>query len=142
MTETGLVLIVDDDVAVCTSLSSLVRSIGHEAKIYNSPNEFLRSELPAVPSCLLLDIRLPGTNGLDFQEALQRNGIRFPVILMSGYGDIQMSVRGMKAGAVDFLTKPFRHQDGLDAVSAALTRDRARRTEESAVDAVVIATPP
>jgi FixJ family two-component response regulator len=136
MLEPGLVHIIDDDDAVRAGLGSLVRSVGNDARLYGSASEFLRSDLPAVPSCLLLDLRLPGTNGLDFQASLRERGILLPVILMTGYGDIQMSVQGMKAGAVDFLTKPVRHQDVLDAISTALSRDRARLKEEAAISAV------
>jgi FixJ family two-component response regulator len=136
MAEGGLVHIIDDDEAVRRGLGSLVRSVGNDARLYGSTAEFLGSELPPVPSCLLLDVRLPGTNGLDFQASLRQSGIRIPVILMTGYGDIQMSVRGMKAGAVDFLTKPIRHQDVLDAVSTALSRDRARRLEDAEIAAI------
>jgi FixJ family two-component response regulator len=136
MSETGLVHIIDDEEAVRTGLGSLVRSVGHESRLYDSANAFMESELPPVPSCLLLDVRMPGANGLDFQASLQRLGIFLPVILVTGYGDIQMSVRGMKAGAVDFLTKPFRPQDVLDAVAAALARDRERRKEDAAVSAI------
>jgi FixJ family two-component response regulator len=136
MGELGLVHIVDDDEAVRAGLGSLVRSVGNDARLYGSTSEFLGTKLPPVPSCLLLDVRLPGTNGLDFQASLQQLGIHMPVILMTGYGDIQMSVRGMKAGAVDFLTKPLRHQDVLDAVSAALSRDRVRRMEDSEISAI------
>ena len=99
-------------------------------------DSFLDASYPNVPSCLLLDVRLPGTNGLDFQSSLQRNGVRIPVILMTGFGDIQMSVRGMKAGAIDFLTKPIRHQDLLDAITTALGRDAERRREEALVAAI------
>ena len=136
MPEFGLVHIVDDDDAVRSALGSLVCSVGNDARLYGSTNAFLESELPLVPSCLLLDVRLPGANGLDFQSSLRKIGIFLPVILMTGFGDIQMSVRGMKAGAVDFLTKPIRHQDLLDAVSAALLRDRARRTEDAEISAI------
>jgi FixJ family two-component response regulator len=136
MTEPGLVHIIDDDVAVRKGLASLVRSVGNDARLYGSTSEFLDNELPAIPSCIILDVRLPGINGLDFQASLHRRGIFLPVILMTGYGDIQMSVRGMKAGAVDFLTKPVRHQDVLDAVATALARDRERRMEEARISAV------
>jgi FixJ family two-component response regulator len=136
MTETGMVHIIDDDEAVRAGLGSLVRSVGNEARLYGSTAEFLASQLPPVPSCLLLDVRLPGTNGLDFQASLQKLGIGLPVILITGYGDVQMSVRGMKAGAIDFLTKPIRHQDVLDAVSAALNRDRVRRKESAEISAI------
>jgi FixJ family two-component response regulator len=136
MAESGVVHIIDDDDAVRGGLGSLVRSVGNDARLYGSTSEFLGSELPPVPSCLLLDVRLPGTNGLDFQASLHNRGIFLPVILMTGYGDIQMSVRGMKAGAIDFLTKPVRHQDVLDAVSTALSRDRVRRTEDAEISAI------
>jgi len=136
MTDAGLVHIVDDDSAVRTALSSLMRSVGYEALHYGSATEFLQSELPPVPSCLLLDVRMPGTNGLDLQESLRGRGIFFPVVLMTGYADVQMSVRGLKAGALDFLTKPLRHQDVLDAVAAAIDRDRERRAAQAAIDTI------
>jgi FixJ family two-component response regulator len=136
MVDAGLVHIIDDDDAVRSGLGSLVRSVGNDARLYGSTSEFLGSEIPAVPSCLLLDVRLPGTNGLDFQASLHKLGILLPIILMTGYGDIQMSVRGMKAGAIDFLTKPLRHQDVLDAVAAALARDRVRRREDAGISAI------
>ena len=136
MVAPGLVHIVDDDDGVRNGLASLIRSVGNDARLYGSAAEFLMADLPAVPSCLLLDVRLPEINGLDFQDSLRRQGILLPVILMTGYGDIQMSVRGMKAGAVDFLTKPVRHQDLLDAVAAALARDRERRSDDAEVSAI------
>jgi FixJ family two-component response regulator len=136
MSDAGLVHIVDDDPGVRAGLSSLVRSVGYAARLYGSAGEFLESELPAIPSCLLLDVRLPGTNGLDLQDSLRQRGIDFPVILMTGYGDVQMSVRGMKAGALDFLTKPLRHQDVLDAVALAVARDRERRIATQKIDAI------
>lgn len=136
MSDAGLVHIVDDDPGVRAGLSSLVRSVGYTARLYGSAGEFLESEPPAMPSCLLLDVRLPGTNGLDLQASLRQRGIEFPVILMTGYGDVQMSVRGMKAGALDFLTKPLRHQDVLDAVALAVARDRERRIATQKIDAI------
>ena len=136
MSDEGLVHIVDDDPGVRAGLSSLLRSVGYEARLYGSAGEFLESELPAIPSCLLLDVRLPGTNGLDLQDSLRQRGIDFPVILMTGYGDVQMSVRGMKAGALDFLTKPLRHQDVLDAIGLAVGRDRERRAATQKIDAI------
>jgi FixJ family two-component response regulator len=136
MSDAGLVHIVDDDPGIRAGLSSLVRAMGYAARLYESAGEFLASELPAIPSCLLLDVRLPGTNGLDLQDSLRRRGIEFPVILMTGYGDVQMSVRGMKAGALDFLTKPLRHQDVLDAVALAVARDRERRAATRKIDAI------
>jgi FixJ family two-component response regulator len=136
MSDAGLVHIVDDDPGIRAGLSSLVRSVGYAARLYGSAGEFLESELPAMPSCLLLDVRLPGTNGLDLQDSLRQRGIEFPVILMTGYGDVQMSVRGMKAGALDFLTKPLRHQDVLDAIGVAVARDRERRVASQKIDAI------
>jgi FixJ family two-component response regulator len=136
MADPGLVHIIDDDPGVRGGLGSLVRSVGHDARLYGSAGEFLGSELPRVPSCLLLDVRLPGTNGLDLQDSLRKEGILFPVILMTGFGDIPMTVRGMKAGAIDFLTKPVRHQDVLDAVAAAIAKDRERRALETIVNAI------
>jgi FixJ family two-component response regulator len=136
MSDAGLVHIVDDDPGIRAGLSSLVRSAGYSARLYGSAGEFLESELPAIPCCLLLDVRLPGTNGLDLQDSLRQRGIEFPVILMTGYGDVQMSVRGMKAGALDFLTKPLRHQDVLDAIALAVARDRERRAASQKIDAI------
>jgi len=136
MSDVGLVHIVDDDPGIRAGLSSLVRSVGYAARLYGSAGEFLASELPAIPSCLLLDVRLPGTNGLDLQDSLRQRGIEFPVILMTGYGDVQMSVRGMKAGALDFLTKPLRHQDVLDAIALAVARDQERRAAAQKIDAI------
>lgn len=135
-TSAGLVHVIDDDEAVRDGLSSLIRSVGTDVRVYASVDSFLDASYPNVPSCLLLDVRLPGTNGLDFQSSLQRNGVRIPVILITGFGDIQMSVRGMKAGAIDFLTKPIRHQDLLDAITTALGRDAERRREEALVAAI------
>ena len=128
-----LVHIVDDDKAVRESLGDLLRSMDYEVALYGSVPEFLKVELPDVPACLVLDVRLPGTNGLDLQEYLARIDIRLPVILMTGHGDIPMSVRGMKAGAVDFLTKPIRHQDLIDAVAAAIQMDQDRRRENAQI---------
>ncbi len=136
MAVAGLVHIIDDDEAVRRGLGSLIQSVGNDTRLYGSANEFLETDVPAVPSCILLDVRLPGTNGLDFQDLLRQRGVRLPVIIITGFGDIQMSVRGMKAGAVDFLTKPLRHQDVLDAVSMALARDRDRRSEDAEVLAI------
>jgi FixJ family two-component response regulator len=125
--------IVDDDNAVRESLADLLRSMGYEAMVYGSTSEFLKVELPDAPACLILDIRLPGTSGLELQEYLRRIDIRLPVILMTGFGDIPMSVKGMKAGAVDFLTKPIRDQDLLDAVTAAIQMDKSRRQEAAQI---------
>jgi FixJ family two-component response regulator len=121
--------IVDDDEAVRDSLGDLLRSMDYQVALYASASEFLDVALPDAPACLVLDIRLPGTSGLELQEYLRRVNIRLPVILMTGFGDIAMSVKGMKAGAVDFLTKPIRYQDLLDAVAAAIRMDQGRRQQ-------------
>jgi FixJ family two-component response regulator len=125
----AVVHIVDDDKAVRESLGDLLRSMDYQVTLYGSASEFLEVELPDTPACLVLDVRLPGTSGLELQEYLTRLNIRLPVILMTGFGDILMSVKGMKAGAVDFLTKPVRDQDLLDAVAAAIRMDQDRRQE-------------
>jgi FixJ family two-component response regulator len=128
--ETGLVHIVDDDDSIRRALDTLFRSVGLKTHTYGSAQEFLGAKTRQLPGCLVLDVRLPGMSGLDFQAQLGDLGIQLPVILMTGHGDIPMSVRAMKAGAVDFLAKPFRDQDMLDAVAAALERDRTRRANE------------
>lgn len=125
--EAAIIHIVDDDASLRGALDSLFRSVGLETRIYGSAREFLDAKRPDAPGCLVLDIRLPGVSGLDFQSQLAELGIGLPVVLMTGHGDIPMSVRGMKAGAVDFLAKPFRDQDMLDAVGVAIERDRACR---------------
>jgi FixJ family two-component response regulator len=127
MTDAATIYVIDDDESMRGVLSSLLRSVGYQALTYPSVAGFLAAKRSDKLSCLLLDVRLPGTSGLDFQAQLAGLDIHLPVVLMTGHGDIPMSVRGMKAGAVDFLTKPFRDQDLLDAVSAALERDRLRR---------------
>ncbi|UVK40721.1 response regulator transcription factor [Mesorhizobium sp. AR10] len=127
------VLVVDDDPLLREALSSLFRSVGMRAQLFGSAPELLNGQLPDGPSCLVLDIRLPEVSGLEFQTQLANAGIRLPIIFMTGHGDIPMSVRAMKAGAVDFLTKPFRDQDILDAVNGALDRDRQRRERDGAL---------
>src|SRR5262245_10553630 len=129
MSASAFVHIVDDDEAVRESLGDLLRSVNYHVILYGSASEFLNVELPDAPGCLVLDIRLPGTSGLELQEYLIRANVRLPVILMTGFGDIPMSVNGMKAGAVDFLTKPIRDQDLLDAVAVAIRTDQRRRQE-------------
>jgi FixJ family two-component response regulator len=124
------VFVVDDDQALCDALSGLLRSIDLDVKTFVTPTEFLDYPRPDVPSCLILDVRLKGTNGLDFQAQMAALNLNIPVIIVTAHGDIAMSVRAMKAGAQDFLTKPFREQDLLDAVMEALQQDRQRRLRE------------
>jgi len=128
--EAPIVFVVDDDESVREALRSLFRSVSLNVETFGSAADFLRSELPDVASCLVLDVRLPGVSGLDFQAELAKANIHIPIIFMTGHGDIPMSGQAMKAGAVDFLTKPFRDQDMLDAVAAAIERDRSRRKDE------------
>jgi FixJ family two-component response regulator len=128
-----IVFVIDDDVAMRVTLSSLFRSMGLRVELFGSAQEFSQIKMPDVASCLVLDIRLPGVSGLDFQAKLAEANIRIPVIFMTGHGDIPMSVKAMKAGAVDFLTKPFRDQDILDAVIRAIERDKTRRDSEKGV---------
>lgn len=130
--QNAVVMIVDDDASIRASLDSLFRSIGLETRLFGSPAELLGGSLPDGPGCIVLDVRLPGVSGLDLQGQLSRQGIEFPIIFMTGHGDIPMSVRAMKAGAIDFLAKPFRDQDMLDAVSAAIERDTQRRSQSAA----------
>ena len=128
--EKASVHIVDDDESVRRALDSLFRSVGLETRMYGSAGEFLAAGAVERHGCIVLDVRLPGISGLDFQEQLAGLGVRLPVVLITGHGDIPMSVRAMKAGAVDFLAKPFRDQDMLDAVTAAIDRDRTRRAAD------------
>jgi FixJ family two-component response regulator len=129
MCSSAFVYIVDDDKSVRESLGDLLRSMNYQVTLYGLAAEFVDVELADAPACLVLDIRLPGTSGLDLQEYLTRVKIGVPVILITGFGDIPMTVKGMKAGAVDFLTKPIRPQDLLDAVAAAIRVDQDRRQE-------------
>jgi FixJ family two-component response regulator len=126
------VLVVDDDASLREALGDLFNSVGLRTQLFGSAAEFLKASLPDAPSCLVLDIRMPGLSGLEFQAQLAQSNVRIPIVIMTGHGDIPMSVRAMKAGAVDFLTKPFRDQDMLDAVTQALERDRKRRESEKA----------
>ena len=130
--EKPIVYIVDDDASLRDALGRLFRSVGLQVQLFGSGPEFLQNKLAGAASCLVLDIRLPGVSGLDFQSELAKANIHIPIIFMTGHGDIPMSVRAMKAGAIDFLTKPFRDQDMLDVVALALNRDRKRREHESA----------
>jgi FixJ family two-component response regulator len=131
--EDPVVLVIDDDIAMRESLTSLFQSVGLRVKVFASAPELLQGTLPNVPSCLVLDIRLPGMSGLEFQVEMANSGIHIPIVFMTGHGDIPMSVQAMKAGAVDFLTKPFRHQEMLHAVTQALDVDRKRRVQEKTV---------
>ena len=127
------VFVVEDDESMRRALDNLFRSVGLEVQMFSSAPEMLQGELPDVASCLVLDIRLPGLSGLDFQAELAKANIRIPIIFMTGHGDIPMTVTAMKGGAVDFLTKPFREQDMLDAVRVAIERDRKRREADKIV---------
>jgi FixJ family two-component response regulator len=127
----SVVCIVDDDISIRDALCTLIRSVGFEVQTYTAAPEFLNAELPDVPTCLVLDVRLPGLSGLDLQRELSRTGVYIPIIFISGHGDIPMTVRAMKAGAVEFLMKPVREQDLLDAVTQAIDKDRAARRQRA-----------
>jgi FixJ family two-component response regulator len=133
MTAASLVFVIDDDPSVRSSLKFLLSTVGLQAETFESADSFLRRKALDIPSCLVLDVRLPGLSGLDFQRELATRNICIPIVFLTGHGDIPMSVRAMKAGAVEFLTKPFRDQDLLDAVRVALDRDRARRKHDKEV---------
>jgi len=126
-----MVYVIDDDESIRESLNSLIRSVGLSVRTFASAHEFLESERPNVPACLILDVRMPGLSGLDLQRDLAEANIHIPIIFITGHGDIPMSVRAMKAGAVEFLTKPFRDQDLLDAIQQALERDRHARSQQA-----------
>jgi FixJ family two-component response regulator len=127
------VVVIDDDRDVREALQGLLRSVGLRAELFASVQEFLDSARPARPGCLVLDVRLPGRSGLDFHDDLVKSNVRLPVVFISGHADVPMSVRAMKAGAIEFLTKPVRHQDLLDAIQRAIEEDRVRRDEARAV---------
>ena len=131
--EQPIVFVIDDDESMRRALTNLFQSVGLRVEVFGSALELLQSSLPDVASCLVLDVRLPGLSGLDFQTELAKANIHIPIIFMTGHGDIPMTVRAMKAGAVDFLTKPFRHQEMLDAVATAIERDRKRRKDEKMI---------
>ncbi len=133
MTRAPIVFVVDDDSSVRSSLKFLISTVGLQVESFDSADTFLRRNPPDVPSCLVLDVRLPGLSGLDFQRELVARNIRIPIVFVTGHGDIPMSVRAIKAGAIEFLTKPYRDQDLLDAIRIALERDRARREQEKEV---------
>jgi FixJ family two-component response regulator len=124
------IVVIDDDASMRKALDNLFKSVGFDVELFSSPQEFLQSERPDRPGCIVLDVRFPGRSGLDMQRDLTSAEPRLPIIFITGYGDIPMSVRAMKAGAVEFLTKPFREQDLLDAVGTALEKDRTRRAGE------------
>jgi FixJ family two-component response regulator len=126
----SVVFVVDDDASLRDGLKDLLQSVGLQVEAFGSAPEFLQSKRPDTPSCLILDVRLPGVSGLDFQAVLAKTNIHIPIIFMTGHGDIPMSVHAMKAGAVEFLPKPFREQNMLDAVQLALERDRSRREND------------
>lgn len=128
-TRGDIVLVIDDDASIRSALKELFESVGLEVKTFASGAALLENSIPEATSCLVLDVRLPGTSGLKFQEELARADVQVPIVFMTAHGDIAMAVRAMKAGAVDFLTKPFNNQDMLDAVFAGLERDRTRRRE-------------
>jgi FixJ family two-component response regulator len=132
MAVNAVVHVVDDDESFRTALGRLFRTVGLEVRSYGSAQDFIIAPRPDLPGCIVLDVRLPGISGIHLQAQLTDLGIRLPVVLMTGYGDIPMSVSAMKAGAIDFLPKPFRDQDMLDAVAAAIDRDRQRRGREAA----------
>jgi FixJ family two-component response regulator len=131
--EQPIVFVIDDDESMRRALTNLFQSVGLRVAVFGSAPELLQSSLPDVASCLVLDVRLPGLSGLDFQTELAKVNIRIPIIFMTGHGDIPMSVQAMKAGAIDFLTKPFRQQEMLDAVARAIERDRKRRKDDEIV---------
>lgn len=132
--EEPIIYVIDDDLSVRTSLEDLLASVGLRSLLFGSTQQFMDTPRPEAPGCLILDIRMPGMSGLEFQEQMARSGIFLPVIFITGHGDIPMSVRAMKAGAVEFLTKPFREQDLLDAIQQGLALDRVRR-QSAAVEA-------
>jgi len=131
--DTPIVFVIDDDAGVRASIRGLLKSVGLRSQTFGTTPQFLSTQRPDGPSCLVLDVRLPGVNGLEFQRDLAEAGIRIPIIFITGHGDIPMTVKAMKSGAIEFLTKPFRDQDLLDAINQALDRDRITRKEQSEV---------
>src|ERR1700734_592050 len=130
------VFVIDDDLEFRSSVGRLLRSVGLDARLFVSVPDFLKSERPIGPTCLVLDVRLPGQSGLDFQRELVESDIQIPIIFITGHGDVPMSVQAMKRGAIEFLTKPFRDQDLIDAIQLGLARDRAERENEKALRAL------
>jgi FixJ family two-component response regulator len=135
-TQESIIYVVDDDPSMQVALTFLFQSMNFNVRVFGSAADFLAAKLPNVVSCLVLDVRLPGVNGLEFQDVLAKAGIHVPIVFMTGHGDIPMSVKAMKAGAVDFLSKPFRDQDMLDAVMRAFDQDAKRREGEKAVSSL------
>ena len=131
--ERSVVFVIDDDASVRDALAGLLRSVGLDVRSFGSTQEFLRGARPDAPGCLVLDVRLPGRSGLDFQRELAESGIRLPIVFITGHSDIPMSVRAIKAGAIEFLTKPFHDQELLDAIQLGIERDRARRRDDAAL---------
>jgi FixJ family two-component response regulator len=129
-----IVYVIDDDPSMREAVQDLIASVGLQARGFASPREFLEAARPDVPACLVLDVRLPGASGLNFQQELEKSGVAIPVIFITGHGDIPMSVRAIKAGAVEFLTKPFRDQELLDAINAGIERNRAQRREGAMIE--------
>jgi FixJ family two-component response regulator len=136
VSERASVFVVDDDPSIRRSLEALLRSVGLDVRLFSSAQEFMQAERPDAPGCLVLDVRLPGMSGLAFQEELAKTGVALPVIFVTGHGDVPMTVRAMKAGAVEFLTKPFDDQVLLDAIHTAIERDRARRQQAEGLAAL------
>ena len=136
VSERAVVFVVDDDPSIRRSLETLLRSVGLDVRLFSSAQEFMQAERPDASGCLVLDVRLPGMSGLAFQEELAKTGVALPVIFITGHGDVPMTVRAMKAGAIEFLTKPFDDQVLLDAVHAAIERDRARRHQAQGLAAL------
>jgi len=131
-----IVLVVDDDEMLRTSLGSLLRSVGMECRLFASPAEFLQHPIPDAPCCLVLDVELSGASGLDFQAELNKAGIRIPIVFITGYGDIPMTVKAMKAGAIEFLTKPFRDHDFLNAIRSAVQQNSKERAADKSLEKV------
>jgi FixJ family two-component response regulator len=129
----AVVFVVDDDASMRRSLETLLRSVGHDVRLFSTAQEFTQATRPDAPGCLVLDVRLPGTSGLTFQQELAKAGVALPVIFITGHGDVPMTVRAMKAGAAEFLTKPFDDQVLIDAIHAAIERDRARRHDAASL---------
>ena len=130
------VFVIDDDPSIRRSLDTLLRSVGLDVHLFSSAQEFMHAKRPEAPGCLVLDVRLPGMSGLTFQQELAKAGVALPIIFISGHGDVPMTVRAMKAGAAEFLTKPFEDQVLLDAIHAAIERDRARRRDAGTLAAL------